>query len=366
MSRVYLLGTSAHPSMTRYAEMLERGFAEVPAFEVHSRFPRDPTAVRPTGRARVGDYLNRWVSYPLQLRRLQADVFHMVEHSAAHLARSMKAPTVVTVHDVIVLRAANGDIPWVGKRWWIWRFKWGTRHLRHADAIVCPSETSRRDVVELCQIDPERVHAIPHTMEGRFRPLPPAEKETARAELPTSASHVVLHLATGGYYKNVATTLRVIAALRAQGVDATLVRVGVGLRAEEAELAQELGIADAVIDLGVVDDTDLVRIYNAADALLFPSFYEGFGWPVLEAMACGTPVVCSDTPALLEVAGDAAAMADATDVEGLVAALGDALGSPGRAEELARAGIARAATFTRSRMIDGHASVYQALAASTT
>jgi glycosyltransferase involved in cell wall biosynthesis len=87
---------------------------------------------------------------------------------------------------------------------------------------------------------------------------------------------------------------------------------------------------------------------------------------VLEAMACGTPVVCSDTPALLEVAGDAAAMADATDVEGLVAALGEALGSPGRAEELARAGIARAATFTRSRMIDGHASVYQALAASTT
>jgi len=121
----------------------------------------------------------------------------------------------------------------------------------------------------------------------------------------------------GGPRKNVVGTLRVLSKLRAGGLDVALVRVGSPLVGEEPELARSLGIERSVLDMGVISDDRLVELYNACDVFLFPSYYEGFGWPPLEAMACGTPAVVSTADPFPEILGDAALAAAADDVDGL-------------------------------------------------
>src|SRR5204862_3882240 len=105
--------------------------------------------------------------------------------------------------------------------------------------------------------------------------------------------------------------------LRRGGLDVRVVRPGPALSGGERRLAERLGVADAVVGLGSVADADLPALYNAVDLLLFPSLYEGFGWPPLEAMASGTPVVCSRAGSLDEVVGDAALTADPEDIDTL-------------------------------------------------
>src|SRR5205807_8863596 len=170
-------------------------------------------------------------------------------------------------------------------------------------------------------VAPERVHVVPQGVAAHFRPLDPERPAARRAALGLSDRRLVLHVTSGGFYKNIATTLRVVAAVRAAGHDAVLVRAGLGPQADESQLAASLDLDGAFLPLGTVSEDELVELYNAADVLLFPSFYEGFGWPVLEAMACGTPVVASDAAALVELADGAVLHAAPTDVDGLAAAV---------------------------------------------
>ena len=148
--------------------------------------------------------------------------------------------------------------------------------------------------------------------------------------------------------------------MRAQGIPARLVRTGRPLSGGDRVLAERLDMLDAVIELRGVPDEDLPGLYNAVDLLLFPSLYEGFGWPPLEAMASGTPVVCSRAGSLAEVVGDAALTADPENVEALTwhaaaAVLGDA---PLRAALVAR-GLAHASQFTWHRTATQLIDVYQ-------
>jgi glycosyltransferase involved in cell wall biosynthesis len=350
----------SRPSMERFAEALIGGFART---GVVVR-PLAPGPCGPLDRSRAGGYLSRWVRYPLAARRVTADVFHIVDHSYAHLVRAVPASrAIVTCHDLILLRAAHEDLGFDAPAWMLKRFGWTVSHLRAAAAVACVSGATRDDVVSLCGVRPERAHVIAMGVADAFRPLGDEHRAQVRAGLGTSARRLVLHTSAGGFYKNFPTVLRVIAAVRDAGIDAALVRVGVPLSYEEVRLAGQLGIRDAIVDVGAVPETRLVELYGAADAFLFPSRIEGFGLPVLEAMACGTPVVISDAPALRELVGEAGPSAAALDVDGLATELGDVLTSRERAVRCREAGLARAALFGWKRTVEAYGDLYDAVAA---
>jgi glycosyltransferase involved in cell wall biosynthesis len=217
--------------------------------------------------------------------------------------------------------------------------------MRNVAHVACVSEQTQRDVIEFVGVDPDRTSVIPNGVSTGFMPFDHSTRARLRATIAGPGTRIVLHVSTGAAYKNVEGSLRTLAALRAMGTPAVLVRAGAVLRPSQLSLARRLGIAAAVHDLGRVSDRRLGELYNLADVLLFPSHYEGFGWPPLEAMASGTPVVTSEAPALLEVTDDAALHAPAANPSELALAIRSIFDDPAVAQRLVNAGIKRAAHY---------------------
>ena len=173
----------------------------------------------------------------------------------------------------------------------------------------------------------------------------------------------MLHVSTGGAYKNVSATLRVIDALRSQGMDPLLLRVGRPLDERQVALAKELGVHDRIREFTDVSDRELATIYAAADVLLFPSRWEGFGWPPLEALACGTPsVVATECRSVVDLVGDAALAAPADDVLALTEAVRRIVVTPSLRESLVEKGRARVAALTWERTVDAYVDAYEEIA----
>jgi glycosyltransferase involved in cell wall biosynthesis len=360
--RVTLVQTGHHRSTSRYTDALATGFAGRDELVVPFSTGPGPLS-RIKVLSRLDDYARRWIRQPIAVRGLPADVFHLVDDNGPVARWLPSRRTVITRHDMIPLLAHSGEIPYNGPRWYLWRFRATVADLRRVAAVVCPTDAARQDVIRLAGVDESRVYVIHHGVDRHFRELPPERVAQVRRGLGLDSGHLLLHVGTGIFYKNVAATLETLSALREAGMDAKIAIVGAPLGPQERALCGRLGLDRAVHELGAVDDEQLVELYNAADVLLFPSFAEGFGWPVLEAMACGTPVVASDIPALREVGGDAALYGSPRDPHALAEAVRSIVGSDHRAAALREAGRARAAHLTWERAIDGYEELYRQVAA---
>jgi glycosyltransferase involved in cell wall biosynthesis len=209
------------------------------------------------------------------------------------------------------------------------------------------SETTRRDVVTRYGIPPERVRVVYHGVNPRFKPvrLAASQQIKDKYQLP---DQYILAVGTIEPRKNLVVLLEAYHVLRQHNPDLQLVIAGKrGWHSEPFfERLQTLGLTDQVKLLGFVPDEDLPALYNFAEAFAFPSIYEGFGLPVLEAMACGTPVVCSNTSSLPEVAGEAALLLAPTDTRGWSTALQQVLDNPALRADLRQRGLRQAAQFT--------------------
>jgi glycosyltransferase involved in cell wall biosynthesis len=229
-------------------------------------------------------------------------------------------PTVVTIHDVIYI-ACKDDLPSrTGRLYYRWMM---AAAARMADRIITVSEFSKSDIVRRLAIDPGKIEVIHSGVSPAFQRITDSSRLAEVRRRYSINNEFVFYAGIYKPRKNHAGLMRAFQKLKASGVGAELVIAG-PMNEGEAELknlARELGIAESVKFTGLINDCELAALYSAARVYACPSLYEGFGFTVLEAMACGTPVVCSRETSLPEVAGDAALYANPRHPEEFAAAL---------------------------------------------
>jgi glycosyltransferase involved in cell wall biosynthesis len=337
------------------AELTRRADAEV--FPIsHKRFRGGPG---PSHRVVRG--LTRELGYlpfglPRALRSVPADILHCPAPVAPHRS---PLPLAITVHDMLAW-----DHPE-----WLARVNVAQlrlvlpRVLRRADVVLTGSEFSRTRLAAALEVDPAKIRVTPYGLDARFTPGPRPEELLARLGV---RGPYVLTVGTLQPRKNVEALLRASAGVRSGGVDHEVVVVGARGWLDD-DLLEQLNapaLKGAVHVTGRVTDAELVDLYRGAELFVFPSRYEGFGFPVLEAMACGTAVVAADRASLPELVGESGALVDPDDPKALEECLGNLLSEPGRRNEYAAAGLRRAAEFTWERCADLTVDAYRsALAA---
>ena len=264
-------------------------------------------------------------------------------------------PRVVTIHDLIYLHFA-GDFPASSRVALEALVPLGARR---AARVITPSEATRRDVVEHCRVDPARVDVVPEG--GGMRDARPTAEPELRARFELGAAPVVLTIAPPLPHKNLDRLLDALRALGEGGLSPVLALVGHQGREGEALRAQidALGLRERVRITGWVSDEDLEGLYRLAACVAYPSLYEGFGLPVLEAMRRDAPLACSNATSLPEVAGDAAELFDPRDTDSIAAALRRVLTDPERAADLVERGRRRAALFSWERAALGTIASYE-------
>lgn len=328
---------------------------------VRERVPADRTVQRALGQTqRASRFAGHRASLlsagsaaaAIAARRLRLDVVHDLTGLAPFIVPS-RAHRMITVHDLIsYLPDGTNDLAddLIQRRWLPFA-------ARAADAVVTVSATTRTDVERFLGVAPERIHVAHHGVDPRFRVLTPDVIEPALARIGVRPGYV-LFVGSASRRKNLPTLLDACRRLWSSGTDVPLVVAGPARPEAIADADADIE-AGRIIPLGYVAEDDLPALYNAAAVLAFPSSYEGFGLPVLEAMRCGTPVVAGRGGALPEVVGAAGVLVTPTDD----AAMADALSRLLRDEEHHRSfrelGLAHAERFTWSSTARQTAAVYR-------
>ena len=229
--------------------------------------------------------------------------------------------------------------------------------LKRADAIVTISRSSKKDIVSCCRIDEDKVHVIHLGVDRRF--VPDAAGESGFIK--TLPERYILNIGTLEARKNLPRLLEAFAIARGKGLTHKLLIGGArGWRLSDlAGIVAKHKLEQDVVFLGYVEDADLPVLYGRADFFVYPSIYEGFGMPILEAMASGTPVITSNCSSMPEVAGDAALLVDPLDVNDLAAKMLDLAGSGDLRRALREKGIARAAQFSWDKTARETLAVYE-------
>jgi glycosyltransferase involved in cell wall biosynthesis len=292
------------------------------------------------------------VGLPLAARRARVKLLHAPAYTAPV---GIRTPVVVTIHDVSYERHPE----WYPYRRDRLRRAFYRASARSASRVVTDSEFSASEIHAAYGIARDRIVVVPLGVVPRFAP-----GEAAGSDVP---SPFVLHVGDLHPRRNLTVVLDAVVALRRRGGAAaglTLAVAGIdrGLVPQLHAQAAAAGLPDALTVLGVVSDARLDALYRDAAALVYPSLYEGFGLPVLEAMARGTPVVAARASSVPEVLGDAGVLLDPGDTSGWIASLDAIIGHPARRTALAQAGRARAASFTWERTARETYEVYRSAA----
>jgi glycosyltransferase involved in cell wall biosynthesis len=282
-----------------------------------------------------------------------AELFHATEHLLPPLAG---IPTVLTVHDLIFRHLPQHHKPL--NRWYLNLTL--PLYCCRATHIIAVSEQTKRDLVTAYRLPPEKITVIYEAANPRFCPQP-AEAVAIVRERYHLPERYLLFVSTIEPRKNLTRLLTAFERVHQARLTDALVIVGKrGWLYDNFFAAVEHSPSrKAVIFPGYVADADLPAVYAGAQALAFPSLFEGFGLPVLEAMACGTPVVCSNSSSLPEIAGNAAFLVDPLDTDALADALGRMLQDGSLREQLRMRGSAQAMQFSWERAAQETMAVYR-------
>ena len=370
---VLLIGNYAvdeQESMQRFAQMMLAGLRAVGV-------PAELVCPRPfLGRIQVvGGFVRKWLGYldkfvffPRQLRRkvsAATDLVHICDHSnAMYSAHVGDIPVVVTCHDLLAVRGALGeatDCPASPTGRVLQR--WIVSGLRAASAVTCSSPATLRDAQRIVgQKDGHpRLSLIPLGLNYPYHKLSLAEAhDRMKKEGLGLVTPFVLHVGSNLRRKNREGALRILARCK-EHWEGRILFAGDPISKSLRSLGDELGIANRIVEVRRPGNELLEALYNCATALLYPSRFEGFGWPVAEAQACGCPVICSNIEPLPEISGGAALTHDVEDEEGFAADI-LRLANPSERDRWSREGLRNAARFDAEKMIARYLEVYRSFA----
>jgi len=233
-------------------------------------------------------------------------LYHVTNHGLLAILSERLTPSVVTVHDLFPFAIPRSAIDLFIRRTI-------SKSLARTDRIICISESTKNDLLSFLDVNHKKVRVVYHGVNHYlFRPR---DKSRARKILGLPLNKpIILHVGSKERRKNVLTLVKAFSKLLKKLPSTILIRIG-NDAISTRRLIKRLGIDEHVLYLSGVSDKHLAYVYNAADLFVFPSYYEGFGMPVLEAMSSGIPVITSNIPALLEVVGDAGISLDPFDTE---------------------------------------------------
>ena len=311
-----------------------------------------PSNIRLKGNFR---YWDQYVRYQWLSRGVQGDVNHVIDHGYGHLLHSLcKGKSIVTFHDSVVNKLNVIS----------WRTRFSVRYsflaLRKAARIITDSEISRNDFLSLVNFPEEKVHVIHPGVDSAFRILPDHAELKKQYILPSS---YILHVGNNLRYMNVDGVLLTFQQLVKRGFDISLVRVGDRFTKKQEAFLEKADLQNRVMQLSAIPLENLVAIYNCADVMIYPALYAGFGLPPLEAMACGTPVICSNRGSLSEIAGDAALMVDPENQANMADATAQLLADRNLQQSYRLKGLQQAKIYswdkTAAEVLSVYRSVYQ-------
>jgi glycosyltransferase involved in cell wall biosynthesis len=339
------------PGIGRYVASLLRALAEIdhghelialtcPGL-VNTRHQLPGRGIRIVATSARPFSLAEHVQIPRLLHMLGAELYHATYYVRPSIG--IPCPTVTTLYDSIPLRFPRA-VSWRARRLFRLLHQLAIRSSAH---ILTISESARADLIADFGADPRRVSVAHLAADERFAPQPAAEIARVRAAYGLPEPYL-LALASNKPHKNLDGLLQAWALVRHRGAAAQLVVAGHhDPRGDSGEArAAAHGLADSVRFIHSPAERDLPGLYSGAELFIFPSLYEGFGLPPLEAMACGSAVVCGASSSLPEVVGRAALIVDVTSPESIAAGVAELLHSPARRDQLRAAGIAQAAQFS--------------------
>lgn len=309
-------------------------------------------------------YIDKFVWFRKRALANTAAIVHICDHSNAFYAGWYShVPVVVTCHDLLAVRGAlgeNTDCPasFTGRI----LQQWILNGLRRATVVACISRATATDAERLVVRGKQpRVEIVPLGLNYPYQKLAVDVARQRLGEILDPNIPFVLHVGSNQPRKNRDGVLRIFARCKEKW-RGHLVFAGDRLNPELISLAESLGVSDRVIQLDNPDSSVLETLYNCAVALVYPSRFEGFGWPIIEAQACGCPVICGDSGPLPEAAGDAGLFHNVADEEGFATDL-LRLTDPAERAALSEKSLRNAARFSTEKMIQQYIAIYRSLGA---
>jgi glycosyltransferase involved in cell wall biosynthesis len=312
-------------------------------------------------------YYERFFNHPQTVSKLEADVFHIIDHTNGHVAywlKKMGKPVIITCHDLVQyvypeILKNQSRFPAFSLATW----EYSVKGITVADRTIAVSSNTAQDITNYLNVNPKKITVVPNGVESQFRQLALETVKDWRQQYVTSPAEIcILNVGSTHQRKNIITVLKVIKAIAERGLPVRLWKIGDDFTLEQKQFIRDRALDKHITFLGKPDREALIRFYNAADVMLAPSLYEGFGLTILEAMACGTPVITSNVSSLPEVAGDGAIVVNATDVKTIIRQILWLHREVVHRQKLIEQGLARARIFTWKETATQIAKIYEKMA----
>lgn len=283
------------------------------------------------------------------------DLYHITNQNISNISyyKGVKN-AIVTVHDIHFITCPS----YLSQKL---SGKLIYRGIKNCKLIISISKSTKREIIQYLKISNDKIRVIYHGVDKTFKPLKKSDLENIYKKYNLSYKYkYILHVGVDTLRKNFVTLLRATRKLldKYNLRDIRLIKVG-KVRNDTKSLIKSLNLYQYITIIDSVPEGDLVKLYNLADVFVFPSLHEGFGFPVLEAMACGCPVITSNTSSLPEVVGNAGIMVDPKDIEGFAEAIYNVLTDDSLKKELSKRGLKRAKKFTWERCAKETLKVYK-------